>query len=168
MSTRQRSRSRFTQRAAKRPVQWANLLFQHIHPAAATEVFSDMSPNAIRNGTQETATLRRLILHFDYNVQVALNVAQIAVGIAVVTADALDPIAQIPDPLFDAEQGWLYWTNREWSGPAGSGTRQSWDADIRSMRKLRGGYRLVLITESPATSFPSNISISLRALWSVP
>ena len=168
MTTKRRSQPRFTRRAAKRPVQWANLVFQHIHPAAATEIFSDFSPNAIRNGTAETATLRRLILHFDYNVQAALNVAQIAIGITIVTEDALDPIAQIPDPLFDAEQSWYYWANREYSAPAGAGTMSQWDADIRSMRKLRGGFRIIAISETPPTTFPTNVTISMRALWSVP
>jgi len=94
------------------------------------------------------------------------TVQQLATGISVVTADALAALA-LPDPIGDVATDWYYWTAAAAiMGAAAQTNPVEIDADIRTSRVLRGGYRLVLSTESPASNdVDTNVSLAIRALW---
>ena len=86
-------------------------------------------------------------------------------GIAVVSEDALAATA-VPDPASDFNQDWYYWTGRSIKVRAPEGPQVvTWDADIRSMRRLRGGYRLVMVSETGANEDSLEIHTTMRLLW---
>jgi len=107
------------------------------------------------------------LLHFDLSQQSPINNAQqfVSIGIAVITADAFAAGAT-PDPEGDFDQDWFYWTRRAaFFEQNGSQQLWPWDVDIRSMRVLRGGYKLVMITENPTNGSVLNLHTSMRLLW---
>ncbi len=156
-----------------RPTNWENLIVDFSHPSAASTVFLDMTPSPIRSLSSGVATIVRMIGHMEWFSANSTGPPPVAMhitcGVAVVTADAIAG-AVLPDPLDEAEHGWLYWTNRTLLlGQDGQGKAiTSWDFDIRTSRKLRGGYGLVFITETVAEEFASVARLSIRNLWKGP
>ena len=147
MTTRRQSRGRF-RRSARTPTRWETLNFAMVHAAGASIVFADITVEPVLDNEAGTATIRRVIAHVNY-APVGLGTHEFAIGIAVVTMDAMAAGA-LPDPLGDFQQGWYYWTQRPMLVDAEAGLRTlDFDFDVRTMRKLRGGYRLALITETP-------------------
>ncbi len=118
-----------------------------------------------------SATIRRMIGHATAFIQDPTVTAQgeliIALGIAVVTQDGLAAGA-VPDPFSDFNQDWYYWTMRTLQilSTTPSVVQVDWDFDIRSMRRLRGGYALAMMTESELDLNDFQVNISLRNLWS--
>jgi len=165
-----RSRVRRNPGRFREPTRWENLAFQFVHPAAATIVFADLTPEPIQTiTTTGTATIKRLLMHFKLTTLLVSPSAirqDIFVGVGVVTKDAVAAGA-LPDPLSDFEQSWYYWTGRQITTVVGSTQEVAWDVDIRSMRKLRSGYRLVLVTQSAAEENAMELFASIRTLWSV-
>jgi len=110
-----------------------------------------------------------LIATFDYghtSNAVDNQALEIYVGIGVVTQDALAAGA-VPDPASDFHQDWLYWTRRAFKLPTlGGPSITTWDIDIRSARRLRGGYALVMVTETLAQNTTSQLQVAMRTLWS--
>ncbi len=90
-----------------------------------------------------------------------------SLGIVVVTEDGFLG-GSVPDPESDFNQDWYYWTRRslQHSSVGDGNAMVEWDFDIRSMRRLRGGYRLIGIVETPTQAVATVQMISLRALWS--
>ena len=106
-------------------------------------------------------------MHFDFwkrESEANVDAEQVFIGICVVTEDALAAFA-LPDPGSDFNQDWYYWAARN-TRATENDSLVSWDADIRSARRLRGGYRLVMIVEAPASNVNDiAISPSMRNLW---
>ncbi len=47
-------------------------------------------------------------------------------------------------------------------------TQISWDVDIRSARRLRGGFKLAIISQSPASNdVDTTLFITMRNLWQI-
>ena len=117
-----------------------------------------------------TATLQRLIGNFEYQlsgVSVSTSEQEIFVGIGVVTRSArLAGI--VPTPASNFNQDWLYWTRRilKLQNVAGGPQFFSWDFEIRSRRRLRGGYDLILVVENIAQEVTTILTSSMRLLWS--
>ncbi len=174
MTTRRRAPQRrgFTPRQRTK-VSWENLFFAIAHPVAATLSLSDLTPEPMQtvHVGVGTATLRRMIGHATWAVEdptLTEGIDDIAVGIGVVSQDGFAAGA-VPDPLTDFNQDWLYWTIRTCNVPTtdGGGLLQvDWDWDIRSMRRLRGGYALAMMTESGGDNNIHTLNITLRMLWS--
>ena len=112
------------------------------------------------------ATLQRMILHVDttyLDANVDLGQSFYSIGIAVV---AQDNLAQLPDPEADFNQDWYYWTRRmHKQNTLDNPPMISFDADIRSKRRLRGGYALKMMVENPVNPDPLVVHISMRLLW---
>ena len=166
--------SRRTQAPARRTgprlkTQWENLSIQFDMTAALNIVGADLTPEPIQTITGDvgTAVLRRSILHFDIDfVATDAAIHAFSFGILVMTASGFDQGA-FEDPEGSAFQSYLYWTRRT-VNPASPGARHlSWDADIRSMRRLRGGYKLIALASHPIQVLPAEILMSGRFLWSV-
>ncbi len=175
MTTR-RSRPRGARRGTgqRRPVTWEQSIFLNTLLPSGAIVANDLTPDPLRSVAAHrgsTATLRRMLIHFDLgqlDAQGSLEAA--AFGIYVASHEALDQSA-LNDPNADAGQDWYYWTSRtaRLLTAADNAEMVSWDADIRSQRKLRGGYDLVLVSSALASNVVSLLShISVRALWSIP
>ena len=120
------------------------------------------------HGGVGTATIKRMIANFSWSLSVNLvenEVAHLAVGIAVVSLDALVAGA-VPDPLSDFNQDWYYWTGRFFKHTATQQNPQlDWGTDIRSQRRLRGGYALMMAVETPAFAVAQEMHIGMRNLW---
>ncbi len=135
---------------------------------------NDLTPDPIRTVAAhrgDTATIRRLILHFNISSvspETTLEVASF--GIYVASHEALAQSA-FNDPNADAGQDWYYWTSRALLGLSASDNTQghTWDVDIRSQRRLRGGYDLILVSAGlSSNTIVINSLVSARALWSIP
>jgi len=149
---------------------WENLAFGINLPAGANIVVSDLTPEPMQNNLVGTATLVRSIMAFNHMLPGQdLAVITVAVGITVMTNDAFFALAS-PDPLSDFQQDWYYWhlhDSMRVSGPTENSNR--WNADIRSARRLRGGFKLVMVVETNAVGNPdtTDLSVVMRNLWQV-
>ena len=156
-------------RVQRRKVSWENLAFRIANTAAADITTMDLTPEPMQTTHVGvgTATVRRAILHFDFIIpNLGSTEFTMSFGIVVVTADGFLG-GSVPDPETDFNQDWYYWTRRSFQfETVGSPAQASWDADIRSMRKLRGGYRLIGIVETPVNPDISITMLSMRLLWS--
>jgi len=74
------------------------------------------------------------------------------------------------DPNADPLQDWYYWTSR--AGDIRNTTQQStksWSADIRTSRRLRGGYDLIMVAGGNAAinTIAMDLNIGMRLLWRI-
>jgi len=165
-------RGRAPSRSPGRATIWENISVEHPHGTAGEEVFTDLTPEPMATALIGTATLIRSIMNFRYGadaVGTSSVVQQVGLGITVMTNDAMAGTA-LPDPLTgDFQQAWFYWTVRQITLQSTSVPReQFWDADIRSARKLRGGFKLVIISESVSTNdIDTSLFINMRNLWQI-
>jgi len=114
------------------------------------------------------ATIQRAIMHFEMTTNVSAPQAGgnfMAVGIAVITEDAFTASA-LPDPEVDFNQDWYYWTRRQMI-PTTTETNGmvTWDVDIRTRRKLRGGYVLAMVVQTSTQEVALDLDVSMRLLW---
>ena len=161
-----------SRRGPRRQTTWENLCIEFAHGTAGSEVIADLTPEPMGSDLIGTATLIRSLMEFSFMMDTAstgATVQQIAFGITVMTNDAFAAGA-VPDPLTgDFQQSWYYWTCKQIIGSAGAGPRLvSWNVDIRSARRLRGGFKLVAISESPAANdLDTTLFLSMRNLWQI-
>ena len=153
------------------PTRWENLFIQFAHTAAASQGVADLTPEPMAALLTGTATIKRAIMHFEIHSTAAQPAGgeffDVGVGIQVVTNDAfLNVQPVISDPLSDFQQSWYYWTERtHFLTP--ENPSYEWEVEIHSMRKLRGGYKLIMTTENPITELAHLLSATLRLLWTV-
>ncbi len=166
MTTKRRSRRGSTRTRRKRTL-WENLSFLHSHIAAASVVFSDLTPEPMQGDDAGVAKCLRII----GNVTAAPDAGSLlsdfnyAIGIAVVTADAI-AAGTLPDPFTDFQQSWYYWTKRSYRVGAVEGrVNDGFDFQVRTQRLLRSGYRLVLVSETVLEDQAQAIRIHMRNLW---
>ena len=146
---------------------WHNQRATLVLTAAASQNQLDLSHPRIQSGAEGTGTCIRMLLTVGIHnaaLTTAPDITSIGVGVCVVTADAF--VAQaLPDPLFDTDQDWYYW----WGGSRQvSSLGLEWSVDVRSARKLRGGYRLVLVAENVINELITNVDLTIRTLWKMP
>ena len=168
MTTKRRFRSRPRGRA--QPTKWENIITNHVHVVAASQVFTQMTPAPLLVTGSGTAVLKRMIMHVDINPAAGVGIGEIdsvGMGMTVVTQEAFEVIAQLPDPLSDFEHSWYWWAQRFIPVQEPSAMHTEFDVDIRTMRKLRNGYGLALISETPLNPSALTVSFSARMLWSV-
>jgi len=165
-----RRRSRMS-RGARRPTTWEQIPNTTSLGPAAGKLLIDFSNDNIIDDESSGGTILRMIgsvrIEHDLRAQ-ALEEQEVAIGITVVTKDAIAAFA-VPDPLstLDQNHDWYYWSSRNGTlGPAGSDDGSwVWNFDIRTSRRLRGGYRLVYIVEKDLTELGIEINTSVRNLW---
>ena len=164
-----RGTTRSFSRGPKKRTIWENLSIEHVHPAAAIAVRTDISPEPMASAQLGSAKILRTIGKLTWNLPVVtIELQQVALGIAVVTNDAFVAGA-IPDPISgDFQQSYYYWTSFGNVLVSGTGPcSESESFDIRSKRVLRSGYKLVLVSESPAQEINCVLHISIRNLWEI-
>ena len=109
-------------------------------------------------------------MHFDISAITNQDLPQVAAfGIYVASHEALDQTA-VYDPNADEGADWYYWTSRVVGVRSDNlQTTTSWDVDIRSQRRLRGDYVLLLVAAGNVTNgIAIDTNISMRFLWSQP
>ena len=151
----------------RRRTTWYNRIRKITQPSVGL-IITDLTHPMISSGFESTGTCVRLIIQLRAtNITAVPDLVSLAVGVAVVTQDAVAAgFIAMPNPLTDVEQDWYLW----WYGNLGVSdhTVLFLDRDIRSARRLRGGYRLVLITETEVTELSTEISVMARTLWMLP
>ena len=172
MTTRRRAvRFLGRSRAPRRKVSWENLAFDFAHTAAADISLAVLTPEPMQTTHVGvgTATLQRMIANFEYTFSggnTSTSNQKIFVGVGVVTRDArLAGI--VPSPLNSFNQDWYYGTGRVFKKEVmGAPENFTWEVDIRTRRRLRGGYDLVLVVENPINTDVTILTTAMRLLWS--
>jgi len=147
----------------RRPTTWAQRCDDVLLTAAASTVLIDLSHAGIVASFEDGGTCMRLILQIHAsNVAVVPDNTTLAFGVLVMTTEALGA-GSTPLPLTDPSQDWFYW----WCGHVAVGDHgiKLVDVDIRSARKLRAGYRLVLVLQNAASEIATQVSVMSRTLW---
>jgi len=116
-------------------------------------------------GATGTATIVRAIMHFTFGTIVS-NTArqQVALGIYVAGHEELAQTA-LNDPTADANQDWYYWTLRSLYPLAVSSNQVQWEVDLKTMRRLRTGYKLLMVVNNPINTVASELNLAARLLW---
>jgi len=170
MPGRQRIR-RGRSRSPTSAVSWRQFAVTLALAAGANQVVSDLTPPPMRADLTGTATIVRSLMSFNHMLgSVNAVPSRVGVGITIMTNDAFFALAP-PDPAGDESQGWYYWTEREQLHElvGDNGSNLAWEADVRSSRRLRGGFKLVLVVETIAGAHidASELHISMRNVWKV-
>jgi len=158
-------------RGPRRRTTWVQRLSQFVMTGAASSQFIDISHPTIVAQENSGGVCLRMIgdLRFE-NADAAADHIVLGIGIAVVTLDAFTSGA-LPDPLGDLNHDWYFWRASAWHLPGvdpGQDAFTTMPIDIRSSRRLRGGYRLIVIVEKEVTTEVSwNMVFSLRSVWAL-
>jgi len=155
----------------KRATTWENLCIEFPHGTAGEEVIFDLTPEPMATALVGTATLIRSIMDLWFytdGVGNTTTIQQVALGITVMTNDAF-AAAAVPDPLTgDFQQAWYYWSCMQLVHNASGVPPSTRTVDIRTARKLRGGFKLVAITESLSTNdIDTALFLNMRNLWQI-
>jgi len=166
MTTRRPARR--SSRRPKKRTQWFQQSFAHAHGVGISIVATDMTPEPMQSSEEGVAKILRLILHAQLSSAVASSsVQRMALGVTVLGHEGFAQLA-FPTPFTgDNQVGWHYWTSRFFRPHSTAPLPVLWDADIRTQRLLRGGYKLVLISENPAQDIATDLDVSLRSLWEI-
>jgi len=138
---------------------------------AGVVLFADLTPPPLDNSEDfhGTAVLQRSIITFQSTQQDSVSNASqsYAIGMYVSTRAAiLTPT--VLAPLSNAGQDWLYWTGRSTYREADHNKGESWEIDLRSKRRLRGGYGLIMVIEPLAANTSIvTITVGARLLWAI-
>ena len=168
MITRRRSRRSSGQPRAK--TTWDQKLLNFSLIPAGGQHVADISHELIIFADEPAGTCKRLVGNINLYADsiVGAEEANFALGIAVVTEDALTAFA-VPDSQFDLDQDWYYWYAwRGLVGNTGGGPQLTVNFDIHSVRRLRGGYRLMLTIQHTITEVQNRLTWNARTLWSLP
>ena len=165
MTTKSRRSSRPTRRRREKTT-WENVNFEALFSAVASSIVVDLTPQFLAsNGYQQPCKIVRSIIDIDYNtLNSNLNPQTMAMGIWVVEHEALtgDGTAS---PLTDFQQDFYYWTTLYINDASVVRESATIHVDIRSSRRIRGGYGLLLKGENPLQEEATVLQVSMRNLW---
>ena len=111
--------------------------------------------------TEGSATVKRFIM--SGTVAPGLNEVsgvRLCLGIYVASHEAFAQTA-LSDPCGDEGQDWYYWTQRTVHTIAGG----DWEVDLRTARRLRAGYKLILVVNNQLNEITLALNLSIRSLW---
>ena len=143
--------------------------------ATGVLVFADVTPTPLAPEDPEdeghgNAVVIRSIANFSLrNVGTDAAVHNMGVGMYVSTKTALDNLSFV-DPLVGTSlnQDWYYWSARSLLKNDFAQEGKDWDIDIRSSRKLRNGYRLLIVAVADvANTDPLILTVGMRNLWRI-
>jgi len=168
MTTRRRSPNRSFRRSGRRQkISWLQSALEFVISAGVGAIlFSDLTPPPMRAASTEgTATIKRLIMTGLFGAQAqSIQPQRMAMGIYVVSHEAFDQTA-FSDPTADEGQDWYYWTQRAVQPNGISSQGDYWDIDLRTSRRLRAGYKLIMVVNNPLNDVVTNLTVGLRTLW---
>ncbi len=163
-----RRMSRRSSRGTRPKFTWDNVIANQSLTAAAGSAITDVSLPQIAANDRQTGTIVRSIGQCKVTASdTPGDVSQLAVAMGLVGLDQFSG-AGLPDPIGDVQVDWYYWHSvalLELLAQAPEDGLWSWD--IRTSRKLRGGFRLALISENAVATQPMEVSVSMRNLWQV-
>ena len=172
MPTSRRFRSLRRGSGTRQKTTWNQRALQFALGTVGGVVFADLTPKPLSiTGEVEhgTAVLMRFIASFQMNQETLItNVPQsFAIGVYVSSIAAISATT-ILAPLSNEDQDWYYWTARSTFTEDVPQAGPTWEIDIRSKRRLRSGYGLVMTVEPLAANTADlELTVGLRLLWAI-
>ena len=165
MTTRRGSRRSFRGRGARKKTYWDQTAFVFNPGPSAFLAVRDISHVLISGGNEPGGTCLRLVGNLNYfQIAASFEVFNLSVGVGVVTNDAL-AVGAVPDSIVDLTHDWYWW--HSWEGNLGFEAQHNKEFDIRFARKLREGYRLVMVLENTVQELVGKVEVRLRTLWTL-
>ena len=160
--------------SARQRTTWQNNTFEFDLPLIGTILFADLTPEPLRSADPRhgTAVCKRLIMSFDLSQDAIVAGFQqlIGLGVYVLTQEGIQQ-ASIEDPLGldGSRQDWYYWTSKAtFRESEASPSNIHWEADIRTSRRLRSGYGLVMAARADTPNVVDMLlTASIRSLWAI-
>jgi len=152
---------------------WSNLAFSMNLPSTGALIAADLTPEPLSasEGRHGTAVCRRVIATFTAAPQDPVNNVpqRFGVGIQVLSQDAIANL-QFLGPLDSGSdsQDWYYWTARGILHETGLGGNLDWEIDLKTSRRLRAGYGLIMVGQANAANTEAmRMTVGLRLLWAI-
>ena len=153
---------------------WSQYALTFNLSATGTTVFADLTPPPLLIAGETfghgSATVKRAIMSFNLAQEAAVTnqFQQMGLGIYVETTQGVVDLS-IRDALSGSENDWYYWTARgTFMDTSATQGLHNWEVDIRLMRRLREGYRLVVIAQAnPTNSQNLEVTAGMRLLWTI-
>jgi len=124
----------------------------------------DISAPYLIPSPSSQATILRLVGNVAVS-SVDADSFQFAVGVGVVSQEVIDGGTNIPLPLTDQDTSWYFWAAFSGRSQVGETVRLP-PFDIRTARKLRSGFALILVFETGVSHGGANsIDFQARGLW---
>ena len=168
-----RSRRGSSFRGRRKPTTWEQIISNFNMPTAATTAVLDLSNQTLISNNNSYGTCLRMIgrVTIEHGLgEAATELADLAIGVCVVTKDAAASLT-VPDPQnsTDRNQDWYYWDSRlQTLGPAGAdGGLMEFEINIHTARRLRGGYRLIMVFQKQITELTYRGDLAMRLLWTL-
>jgi len=172
MTTQRRSPRRRRTSTARRPTMWVNYALGFVLTAPTGPlVVADLTPEPVATQVGGVnvgqATILRLIMDWTFTSPVSdVNPQHAGVGIYVITEDAFDQLA-FADPLGTPQISYYYFHFATLNNSGAAQSPQTWSADIRTKRRLRTGWRLVIVANNPTNDVATELNLSARGLWTI-
>ena len=166
MTTRSRRSSRRTSGRRREKTTWENINFEMSFTAAASSSVADLTPVFIQtNNFQTPSKIVRMIANFHLAVAgSAAATQQLSIGIWVVQHEGLTGDGAA-DVINDFQQDFFYWTTRHITPLTVATGVTDWSIDLRTSRRLRGGYGLLFKAQNAVQAEPLELGVSMRNLW---
>ena len=150
--------------APARPTTWQNTVHAQILSNVAGISIKDITHQDIISGFESTGTCVRLMGTIEtQNVASEAGALYESLGVGVLVAP-IESIAAtaVPDPSLTNDQDWYYW----WGGELVNDVKgRKWSFDIRSARRLRANYRLLMVFANQTNEVSQTVNVSIRTLW---
>jgi len=153
-------------RGRREKTSWENINFEIAIAAGAGVQVVDLSPQFIAaNGYQQPFKIVRSIFDMDFNqVNSSVEPQTLAVGMLVVSHEALTGDG-VPSPLTDFQQDFYYWTTLYSYNGSVVRANPTVHVDLRTSRRMRGGYGLLMKFENPTQEEATVLQMSMRNLF---
>ncbi len=172
MTTRRRSRPRRgTSPRTKTTWDQAALGFQLGTAGVVVSANLTPAPLSFSEDFHGTATLMRLIMSVEATQEtVVANVPQTFAMATYVGQLAAFIVPTVLAPLGNSQNDWHYWTHRSTfaDNTDGSADRTTWEVDLRTKRRLRGGFGYFMVVEpAVANTALMDVIVGIRLLWAI-
>ena len=160
-------RSRGSSRRSPRVKTFWELIDSHADDLGiSSQAVVDLTADPILSSGEDSGRILRLVGHITASNGSVTGEYHIGIGLSLVIQDAVGVVT--PDPLTD-DMGWYYHMTDRFHLSFGGGSRNLAEFDIRTSRRLRAGFRLLMVKQNGATSAGTlDLSFHARALWAVP
>jgi len=166
--TTSRRAPRRSRRTVRKRTLWKQSSTLFVHTTAADIQVADLTPSPMNTTQEGSAKVLRMLGSVDLTAEGTNAAANAwALGMYVAGHEEFDQNA-IAAPLGgDPQQGWYYWTHRDFQHAASGQKPMEIMLDIRTARVLRAGYKLLMVSQTPVTALIIEVRISLRTLWEI-
>ena len=152
---------------AARPTTWQGTTTETTLLAAASLQVLDISHQSMIAGSEDTGTCMRLIGSVEISnlsTELAPEDVSFGIGVGLFHSAAIAALA-VPNPSGSNDGDWYYW----WGGKMTLDVKgKRWTYDIRSARRLRANYRLLVVIANQLNELTTLVKLTHRTLWKMP